>query len=115
MEQTFGLKKLRKLLIVTFSILSITAFAQQSGISGTVTSQSGLPLPGVNILQKGTGNGVVTDFDGKYQIKLVSGSRTLVFSYLGFVTQEVAIGDNITLNITLEEDTQKLDEVVVVG
>lgn len=83
-------------------------------ISGTVVDQHGEPLIGVNILEKGTSNGTITDFDGKFTLN-VSPNSTLVISYIGYNNQEVAVGNNTTLNITLHEDTETLDEVVVIG
>jgi TonB-linked SusC/RagA family outer membrane protein len=89
--------------------------AQETTIKGTVTSEDGMPLAGVNILQKGTKNGQVTDFEGNFNIKLLSGSQTLVFSYLGFSTKEVAVAGQSVLNVILTEDAQSLDVVVVTG
>lgn len=88
----------------------------QSTISGTVTSaDDNMGIPGVNVLVKGTSNGAVTDFDGNYSISAPS-NAVLVFSYLGFVTQEITIEANTTLiNVTLESDLTSLDEVIVVG
>jgi len=84
-------------------------------ITGTVTeAETGTPIPGVNVIVKGTTNGVVTDFDGNYTITANS-SNTLAFSYVGFATQEILISDNTTINVGLEQDTSQLDEVVVVG
>lgn len=88
---------------------------QTKSITGTVVSGSdNLGIPGVNVIVKGTNIGATTDFDGNYSIK-VPESGTLVFSYLGFVTQEIEIGNNITINVTLESDTATLDEVIVIG
>ncbi|PIY13314.1 MAG: SusC/RagA family TonB-linked outer membrane protein [Flavobacteriaceae bacterium CG_4_10_14_3_um_filter_33_47] len=92
-------------------VVQIT-FAQQKTISGTVSDQSGLPLPGVNIIVKGTTNGTQTDFDGKYSIKSQTGDL-LSFSYLGLKTQEVTVGASNTVNITMVEDTESLEEIVV--
>ena len=87
-------------------------FAQEKTISGTVTDQSGLPLPGVNIVIKGTSTGTQTDFDGNYSVKANKGA-VLAYSYLGFQTQEIAVGDNNTINVQLSEDAAQLEEVVV--
>lgn len=87
--------------------------AQETTVSGNVSDDVG-PLPGVNIVEKGTTNGVTTDFDGNYTIT-VSSDATLVFSYIGYKTQEIPVGGQSTINVTLEEDSAKLDEVVVVG
>ncbi len=85
------------------------AFAQN--VTGQVTSANG-PLPGVNVLVKGTSTGTVTDADGKYSIEASPGN-TLVFSYIGYLTKEVAVGNSGTVNATLEEDIKSLNEVVV--
>ena len=96
-------------------LLTGFAYAQQN-ISGTVVSESdGAPIPGVNVVVKGTSNGTSTDFDGKYTIDVSSGNTVLVFSYLGFITQEIDVADKTTINVSLEEDVSALDEVVVVG
>ncbi len=87
-------------------------FAQEKTISGTVSDISGLPVPGVNILVKGTTTGTQTDFDGNYSLKAKSGD-VLSFSYLGLKTKEVTVGASSTVNVTMEEDTAVLDEVVV--
>jgi TonB-linked SusC/RagA family outer membrane protein len=87
-------------------------FAQEKTISGTVSDESGLPLPGVNIIVKGTTNGSQTDFDGKYSIKANSGD-ILSFTYIGLKAQEVTIGTSNSINITMLEDASVLDEVVV--
>ncbi len=87
----------------------------QNSISGTVLDQNNLPLAGVNVIVKGTNVGTLTDFDGNYSINAPKGGTILVFSYLGQKTQEIAISDQSVINITMEEDTAQLDEVVVVG
>lgn len=87
-------------------------FAQEKLISGTVADESGLPLPGVNIVVKGTTNGTQTDFDGKYSINASTGD-ILSFTYVGLKSQEVTVGASNTLNVTMQEDASVLDEVVV--
>ena len=87
-------------------------FAQEKTISGTVSDVSGLPLPGVNILVKGTTTGTQTDFDGKYTINAKSG-EVLSFTYLGLKSKTVTVGASSTVNVTMEEDSAILDEVVV--
>ncbi|MFD0836726.1 SusC/RagA family TonB-linked outer membrane protein [Mariniflexile aquimaris] len=91
-------------------------FAQQKKvIKGIVTSSNdGVTLPGVNILVKGTTNGVVSDFNGNYSIT-ASNNDLLVFSYLGFKSLEVQVGNQTQINVSLQEDATSLDEVVVVG
>lgn len=86
----------------------------QSTITGTVTDDSGSPLPGANVIVKGTTNGTQTDFDGNYSIEAAS-DATLVFSYLGFQTREVAVGGQSTINTSMAEDAAALDEVIVTG
>ncbi|MEO1010491.1 MAG: TonB-dependent receptor [Bacteroidota bacterium] len=87
----------------------------QLTISGIVTDVNGQPLPGANIVEKGTSNGVTTDFDGQYAITLTDENAVLVFSYIGFATQEVTVGTRTTLNVQLVESQASLDEVLVVG
>lgn len=90
------------------------SFAQEKAVIGAVTSaQDGLPLPGVNIIVKGTSRGVQTDFDGNYSIRANIG-ETLVFSYVGMKSLEISIGTLSTINVSLELDNA-LDEVVVVA
>ncbi|WP_299552449.1 TonB-dependent receptor [Seonamhaeicola sp.] len=89
-------------------------FAQNINISGVVSDESGQPLTGANILVKGTTSGAQTDFDGNYSLSAAS-DATLVVSYLGFVTQEVAVNGRTSINITLAEDASQLDEIVIVG
>ncbi|NDV56032.1 SusC/RagA family TonB-linked outer membrane protein [Parabacteroides sp. 52] len=83
-------------------------------VTGTVTDVTGEPLLGVNIMQKGTSNGAITDIDGKYSIRLASQSGTLTFSYIGYLPQDVTVNANV-LNVVLQEDSQALEEVVVIG
>lgn len=98
------------LLLLLFVQIS---FAQSKTITGTVTTASdGMPLPGANVIVKGTTNGVQTDFDGNYSITASAG-QTLVFSYLGYTTREESIGNRTVINVGLEEDAQALEEVIV--
>ena len=95
--------------------LSMSIFAQEVSISGTVLDEDGIPLPGVTVsIKSDPSKGTVTDFDGLYTIQAEKG-KILVFSFLGFATQEITIGDQSTINLTLKEDTAELQEVVVVG
>lgn len=88
--------------------------AQAQTVSGTVSDANG-PLPGASVLVKGTTNGTQTDFDGNYTLNDVDAAATLVFSYIGFATQETAVNGRSTINVTLQEDAQALDEVVIIG
>ena len=95
-------------------LIPILCFGQSS-VKGTVSEEeSGLPLPGVNVLIKGTNTGTTTDFDGNYQISAKTGD-VLVFSYVGFSTQEISFNGESTLNVQLAEDASALDEVVLIG
>ena len=99
------------MMVALFLLNSTWAFAQ-STVNGVVKDSSGEPLIGVNVLEKGTNNGTITDIDGKFTLKVATG-KTLVISYIGYKNQEVAAGKNLV--ITLREDSELLDEVVVVG
>ena len=92
----------------------VLGFTQAQNVSGTVSDENG-PLPGANVIIKGTSNGTTTDFDGNYTVSNVTPTDVLVFSYVGFVTKEVTVGNQTTINTTLAEDSALLDEVVVVG
>lgn len=89
-------------------------FAQEMTVTGTVVDEDGLPLPGVNVIEQGTNNGAQTNFDGEYSISVEQG-KILVFSYLGFATQEITVGNSNSIDVTMAEDAAALDEVVVVG
>ncbi|WP_250149111.1 TonB-dependent receptor [Flagellimonas sp. 389] len=104
------------LLLISFLMLPVVFFAQDNmTVSGTVLDNTGQPLPGANVIVKGTTNGVQTDFDGNYVLDDIPSDGVLVFSYIGFSSQEVSVSGQSTINVSLEEDSQLLDEVVVVG
>ena len=105
-------KKLHYFLMIVSLLCLQLAVAQSTTVSGTVADESGTPLPGVNVVEKGTSNGTSTDFDGNYTINVSSGA-TLVFSSLGYSTREIPVGGQSTINVTLTEDASQLDEVVV--
>ncbi|MBT8185025.1 MAG: SusC/RagA family TonB-linked outer membrane protein [Eudoraea sp.] len=90
------------------------SMVEAQDVSGTVSDANG-PLPGASVVVKGTTNGTQTDFDGNYSLSNVDSNATLVFSYIGFATQEVAVNGQTTINVTLQEDAQALDEVVIIG
>ena len=106
---------LRFLVFLLFSLFTAFSTQAQDEITGVVKDAQGIALPGVSVLQKGTTRGTSTDFDGKYSIKLTVGQRTLVFSYLGFKTVEVPVNGKKTINVTLEQASESLDEIVIVG
>ena len=95
--------------------INVSSEQQQITITGTVTDEAGVPIPGVNVLIKETTTGQVTDENGKFSITVPSEEAVLVFSFLGFSSQEVIVGSNRILNITLMEGAQLLEELVVVG
>lgn len=84
----------------------------QQQVTGVITDDQGQPMPGANVIEKGTTNGTQTDFDGNYSIE-VQGDAILIFSYIGFKTIEIPVADQTTLNISLVEDSAQLEEVVV--
>lgn len=99
--------------VLLFMLLVQFSFAQNKTITGTVTTApDGMPLPGANVIVKGTTTGVQTDFDGNYSISASAG-QTLVFSYLGYKSIEQAVGNRSVINVSLEEDAQALEEVIV--
>ncbi len=103
-------------LLILFLLFQMVVFAQDGiAVSGTVTDDQGQPLPGANVVLKGTTTGVQTDFDGNYTLTDVPSDGVLVFSYIGFSPQEVSINGQSVVNVSLQEDTQALDEVVVIG
>ncbi|MGB3608114.1 MAG: TonB-dependent receptor [Psychroserpens sp.] len=105
-----------KLLSLLFLFCTAFTFSQNTTASGTVTDEAtGLPIPGVNILVKNTSKGASTDFDGRFTISDVPVNATLVFSYVGYKEQEVVVTNSNPINISMIEDTESLDEVVVIG
>jgi TonB-linked SusC/RagA family outer membrane protein len=107
-------KKFGGILTLLLAFVVQLTFAQEKTISGTVSDGSGLPLPGTTVLVKGTTSGTSTDFDGKYSIQAAPGS-TLVFSFVGYIAQVIKVGASTTINLTLQEDAESLEEVVIVG
>lgn len=103
-----------KVLLILSLVLSFSLQAQEKQVSGTILDISGMPLPGATITVKGTSNGVSSDFDGKYSIQ-VNENAVLTISFVGFITQEISVKGKTTINVTLAEDANQLDEVVVVG
>lgn len=132
-RQTLGRRFVEKqkivfAMLVTFSAVSVAGanahafelkvFQQQTvnkTITGKVTDAQNIPLPGVLVKLKGTATGTATSTDGSYAINVPDNGGTLVFSYLGFISQEIAVVNQSVINVSLLEDTQALDEVVVIG
>src|SRR5687767_15148449 len=109
---------MRKFLLLCLTAVFVLAYgvtqAQNRTVSGTITSsEDGSPLPGVNVLLKNTTEGTVSDGSGNYSLSVPESGGTLVFSFIGLVSQEVEIGTQSTINVTMAQDVQQLTEVVV--
>src|SRR5690606_21904802 len=102
--------------VCCYMMVSAVYGQQGSSITGTIVDdQANTPLPGVNVIEKGTNNGTTTDFDGKFNLQLSSSDAVLEITYIGFKSQEISLNGRSTLQIVLEVDTQSLEEVVVIG
>lgn len=110
---------MKRIFLLTFSFLfalMTSSWAQSKTVTGTVTSaEDGTGLPGVSVQVKGTTTGVITDFDGNYRISVPGEEAVLRFSFVGFLPQEVEVGNRSTIDISMEPDVKQLSEVVVVG
>jgi len=98
-----------------FVVLSSAEMLQQIAITGTVTDTDGEPLPGVNVVVKGTFLGAVTNADGAFSINVPDANATLVFSFVGYASREVTVGNQRSIDVQLQDDASLLDEVVVIG
>ncbi|WP_372801718.1 SusC/RagA family TonB-linked outer membrane protein [Lutibacter sp.] len=107
-------KLFKSMLMLVFMIYGLSATGQEKVISGTITDSSNQPLPGASVLIKGTVTGVNSDFDGNYSINVKTGD-VLVFSFVGYKTQEIKVANATLINVTLSEDSNVLDEVIVTG
>ena len=113
------LKKSVKLLRITHKLTLLLLFVSmgyslEAQVSGTIVDATNVPMPGVNVVIKGTQTGTVSDVNGKYSIKAKEGD-TLVYSFVGYVSQSIGVGTSNTINVTLSEENKALDEVVVIG
>ncbi len=109
---------MKKILLLGFVLALLTgmSYAQDRTVSGKVTStEDGAPIPGVNVVVKGTTTGAVTDLDGNYKLSVPAEGGTLIFSFIGMVTQEVEIGSRSVIDISMTADAEQLAEVVVTG
>lgn len=104
----------QKVTLIYLLLFSVFAFSQQIKVTGTIKDNSGYPLPGVNIVEDGTQNGVTSDFDGKFSISANKGS-ILTFTYVGFKTQTITVDKSVNLDLVLTDDVAKLDEIVAIG
>lgn len=115
MEKTFK-QILSRCLMAVIGILSVSfSMSAQQQVSGVVSDETGEPLIGASVFVKGTSNGVSTDFDGRYVLSNVSPDAVITVTYIGFQPYEVKVGGRTEINVTMSEDRQLLDEVVVVG
>ena len=108
---------MRKLLLLFVMALLTPAivFAQEFRVSGTVTDNLNMEVVGASIMEKGTNNGTISNFDGNYNLTLKNQNATLIISFIGYKTQEVNVNGRSRVNIVLQEDAEVLDEVVVTG
>lgn len=107
-------KLLTTVFAMAFMLFTVNTYAQSVKINGTVLDQAGLPVIGAAVLQSGTSNGAATDLDGKYALTVPKGS-TVEVSFIGYVSQSFVIGDQTVYNIFLQEDTEMIEETVVIG
>ena len=113
MYRKIQMKRISSLAIMM--MFCLMALAQTKIVKGIVKDTSGEPVIGANVIVKGTTNGVITDIDGNYTVTDVKNTDVLVFSYIGYVSQEIKVNNQSTINVTMNEDSQSLEEVVVVG
>ena len=102
-------------LLLTFFLYCHLTYGQNITISGTITADGNEPLPGVSVIIKGSSLGTTSGTDGKYSLDVPSKESIIIFSFVGFKTQEVAIGNQQIIDITLVENTSQLSELVVIG
>lgn len=107
---------MKKFLTLLFlSIVTLVGVSAQKTVTGTLIDEEGLPLIGANVLVKGTTIGTISDIDGTYSLDVPAGSEVLVYSYTGYISQEIEIGGRTVIDLALAQNTQLIDEVVVVG
>ena len=108
-------KKLHAFLLCCLFLISAQTFAQEREVTGKVSDGSGMPIPGVSVYVKGTTVGTTTDFDGEFSLNVTGEDPVLVFSYIGFQPKEISVEGQDFFEVTLEDDVQALEEIVVVG
>ncbi|WP_162497560.1 SusC/RagA family TonB-linked outer membrane protein [Aureibaculum marinum] len=108
------IRKRKNLALLMFAMVmtSFGALQAQKTVTGTVLDETGMPLPGASVVEKGTTNGTSTDFDGKFSLEVKNEATTLLVSFIGYVTQEVAVADG-PISVTLQSDVNALEEVVI--
>jgi TonB-linked SusC/RagA family outer membrane protein len=108
-------QKIKNIMLLFCFLTTQIVSAQSIAVTGVVADYLGEPLPGVNVVVKGTNKGIVTDENGKFNLSVPSRDAVLVFSYISYVTQEITVGDRTNFSITLSEDIKEISEVIVVG
>lgn len=103
------------LLLMLALLLPAFMYGQEQTVSGTVLDTYNMGVPGASIVEKGTTNGTITDFDGNYTLTVSNKNATLVFSFIGYKTQEVPVAGKTKVDVILQENAEQLDEVVVTG
>ncbi len=115
MYRQWTLRRQHIFVLCLMGMLASTAVNAQKVVRGTVVDADSSPIPGVNVIEVGSTNGVVTDFDGNYSIKVTTDASSLQFSYIGFANQTIPVANNQTINVVLLEKANQLDEVVIIG
>ena len=106
----------RKKLIIPFLLFSMHVFAQTTSITGKIIDENNDPIPGVNVLEKGTSNGAVTDFSGEYKINIDNPENaTIIYRFIGYKTQEILVAGRSNIDVNMSPESKELDEYVVVG
>lgn len=110
-----GMKNMRAMLLMLFAAISLSVSAQTITLTGNVKDNIGEPVIGASVIEKGnTGNGTITDLDGNFTLKL-NAKATVIISYIGMKTQEIALNGQKKINVTLSDDAKALEEVIVIG
>jgi len=115
LDDNYSYRILDKNIVVTKGNLEVIQAQQSKKVSGKVTDKSGISLPGVSVVVKGTTTGIITDSDGKFSLNVPANATTLQFSFVGMQTQEIAIADKTEINVSLLDETTAIDEVVAIG
>ena len=97
------------------SVITSVLKQQEFKVTGTISDINGVPLPGANVVVKGTSVGTQTDFDGNYTLEIEDSNAILIVSYVGYITQEININGQTIVDVSLKEDAAKLDEIIIVG
>ena len=107
---------MRRILLILFMLIGFlgTSMAQKT-LTGTVTDEGKIPMPGVSVIVKGTNNGTLTDINGKFQLSVQSNAKSLVFSFIGMNNKELEIDNQTSFDVAMSLDVVGLDEVVVIG